>query len=119
MGGVEAAGGAGLGDGVGRPVLLRRRPGRAVRLCVPRHLESGAGGRRPGPGGEPRSDRRPGRGGGGRQAPDPRRPPGRAVGPPRPGAIRPARARRPFCGSREHKKTAPNGGVSSFALRLS
>ena len=44
--GLEAPGGAGLGDGVGGAVLLRGGIGRPVRLLLPRNLEPGAGSRR-------------------------------------------------------------------------
>ena len=53
MGGLEAPGGAGLRDGVRRPLRRGGVPEGPVRVGVPRDLEPGAGEGRPGPEGEP------------------------------------------------------------------
>ena len=77
--GLEAAGGAGQRDGVGRPLYRGRRPGRPVRLGVPRDLEPGAGEGGAGPEGVPRHLRRHPGGCGGSEAPHPAGPGGGAL----------------------------------------
>ena len=74
VGGLEAPGRPGQRDGVGCPLHRRRRPGRALRLGVPRDLEPGAGEGRPAPGGVRGRDPLREAGHRGREAPDPGRP---------------------------------------------